>query len=166
MLIKCSFSAYHLYSKNVALLCLGGIEVTLPSTWRRRPSYKFVLVCCFSGSMQNLASREAYMMKTQSQMAFDEEACTELLKRERFVNGKNALARGATPQARVRTRPGGTKVSVHTCIYRDIDNMYPWMPMGDILSLLRCSGTFWNYECDAIHVYRNLGSKCMSLNAN
>ena len=32
MLIKSSFSAYHLYSQNVALLCLGGIEVTLPST--------------------------------------------------------------------------------------------------------------------------------------
>ena len=51
MLIKSSFSAYHLYSKNVALLCLVGIEVTLPSTWRRRPSYKFVLVCCCLGPM-------------------------------------------------------------------------------------------------------------------
>jgi hypothetical protein len=41
MLIKSSFSAYHVYSKNVALLCLVGIEFTLLSTWRRRPSYRF-----------------------------------------------------------------------------------------------------------------------------
>ena len=157
MLIKSSFSAYHLQSKNVALLCLVGIEVTLPSTWRRRPSYKFVLVCWRPGPMQNLASREAYMMKTQSQMAsrdtyrmktqssmaFDEEACTELLKRERLVNLQNALARGATPSNRVRTRPGGQTC---VCIYvsRNIDNMYLCMPLGDILSLLRCSGTVWN----------------------
>ena len=44
MLIKSSFSAYHLYSKNVALLCLVGIEVTLPSTWRRRRKHKFALL--------------------------------------------------------------------------------------------------------------------------
>ena len=165
MLIKSSFSAYHLQSMNVALLCLVGIEVTLPSTWRRRPRCKFVLVCCRPGPMQNLASREAYMMKTQSQMAFDEEACTELLKRERLVNWQNALARGATPSNRVRTRPGG---QICVCIYvsRNIDNMYLCMPLGDILNLLRCSGTFWNYKCDALHVYRNLRSRYIYLNAN
>ena len=159
MLIKGSVSAYRLCSKNVALLCNcnfplhGGEDVGTH-------------VCCCLGPIQNLASREAYMMKTQSQMSFDEEACTELLKRERLVNGQNALTRGATPQARVQTRPGGTKVSVHTCIHRDIDNTYAWMPLGDILSLLRCSGTFWNYECDALHVYRNLGSKSMCSSSN
>ena len=44
MLIKSSFSAYHLYSKNVALLCLVGIEVTLPSTWMRRRKHTLVLL--------------------------------------------------------------------------------------------------------------------------
>ena len=64
-----------------------------------------------------------------------------------------------------RPDQGGQRwVCIH--VYRNIDNMYPWMPLGDILSFLRCSGTFWNYECDALHVYRNLGSKPMCSNSN
>ena len=62
-----------------------------------------------------------------------------------------------------RPDQGGQRwVCIH--VYRNIDNMYPWMPLGDILN--HALQVYRNYKCDALHVYRNLRSRYMSLNAN